>query len=113
MHTILLIVHIFVCVTLILIVLLQAGRGGGMGIFGGGGGSDALFSAPSGSAFLKKATTIIAIIFIITSVGLTYFASHKGMKTITGSIQPRPAPAQPVAPLSDSSKDSAQEDTEK
>jgi len=103
MHALLLVVHIFVCVALVLIVLLQAGKGGGMGIFGGGGSSDALFSAPSGSAFLKKVTTVIAIIFIVTSIGLTYFASHRGLKTITGSIRPKPAPAQPAAPLSEPS----------
>lgn len=93
MHAVLLVVHICVCLALILIVLLQAGKGGGMGIFGGGGSSDSLFSAPSGSAFLKKATTIIAIVFIITSIGLTYFASHRGMKTVTRQGQPGPAPA--------------------
>lgn len=97
MHGVLLILHIAVCFGLILIVLLQAGKSSGLGIFGGGG-SDALFSAPSGSAFLKKVTTIIAIIFVLTSIGLTYFAAHRGMKTVTGRFQTPAAPVQPVAP---------------
>lgn len=97
MHSILLGIHIFVCVSLILIVLLQAGKSSGLGIFGGGG-SDALFNAPSGSAFLKKATTIMAVIFVMTSIGLTYLSSHRGMKTITGRIQPQPVQQPAAAP---------------
>ena len=100
MHNVLLTIHVTVCVGLILIVLLQAGKSSGLGIFGGGG-SDALFTAPSGSAFLKKVTTIFAIIFVFTSIGLTYLSSHKGMKTVTGRIRPQPPQSPQTAPPPD------------
>ena len=48
--------HFIVCVALIVIVLLQAGKGGGMAGLFGGGGSDQIFSAPSGMAFIKKSS---------------------------------------------------------
>ncbi|MBD3272100.1 MAG: preprotein translocase subunit SecG [Elusimicrobia bacterium] len=89
MHTVFLIVHICACIALIMIVLLQAGKSSGLGLFGGGG-SEALFNAPSGSAFLKKVTTVTAIVFVITSIVLTYLSSHRGMSTVTGRIRPQP-----------------------
>ncbi|MFH1283542.1 MAG: preprotein translocase subunit SecG [bacterium] len=97
MHIFLIVAHIVSCVLLILIVLLQAGRSGGLGgIFGGGGGNDALFSAPSGSAFLKKLTTTLAIMFMFTSFILTFLSSREGMKTVTGMPPIQTSPAQPT-----------------
>jgi 16S rRNA (cytidine1402-2'-O)-methyltransferase len=53
MYILILILHVIACVSLILIVLLQAGKGSGIAGLFGGGGSDQLFSAPSGMAFIK------------------------------------------------------------
>ena len=64
MTTILIIVHVLVCVALILIVLLQTGKGADMGAAFGGGGSQTLFGSTGASTFLSKATTGAAIIFI-------------------------------------------------
>ncbi|MDR0800566.1 MAG: preprotein translocase subunit SecG [Endomicrobium sp.] len=65
------IVHYAMCVGLILVVLIQSGKSGGMaGIFGGGG-SDQIFNAPSGVAFIKKLTVFMACIFLFTSLMLT------------------------------------------
>jgi preprotein translocase subunit SecG len=75
-------VHYFVCAGLIIIVLLQAGKSGGMaGIFGGGG-SDQIFNAPSGMAFIKKITIAMAIIFMITSVLLTRISTRMNMMSV-------------------------------
>ncbi|MDR2772905.1 MAG: preprotein translocase subunit SecG [Elusimicrobiota bacterium] len=71
LYSVLQIIHYVICITLILIVLLQAGKSGGIaGIFGGGG-ADQLFSAPSGKAFIKKVTIVVACCFVLTSLLLT------------------------------------------
>ena len=88
-----LIVHVIVCVGLILIVLLQAGKGSGISGLFGGGGSDQLFSAPSGMAFVKKATVVMAILFMLTSLSLTILTSRLGVRSVTSQI-----PYIPVTP---------------
>jgi preprotein translocase subunit SecG len=93
MYTILLIIHIVACAGLILIVLLQAGKGSGIAGLFGGGGSDQLFSAPSGMAFIKKLTVIMAVIFMVTSLSMTVMTSRLGMRSVTSQI-----PYIPVAP---------------
>lgn len=90
------ILHLIACVSLILIVLLQAGKGSGIsGLFGGGGSSDQLFSASSGLAFIKKVTVVMAIVFMITSLFLTVSTSRLSMRSVTSQI-----PYVPVAPPS-------------
>jgi preprotein translocase subunit SecG len=91
-------VHIIVCVGLVLVVLFQTGKGAGLGnVFGGGGGADQLFSAPSGSSFLKKTTTTMAIIFVLTSLSLTILTSHRNQASLLEQI---PMPNTPSAPRS-------------
>ncbi|MBT8374571.1 MAG: preprotein translocase subunit SecG, partial [Deltaproteobacteria bacterium] len=65
MSLILIIVHVIVCVALIMIVLLQTGKGADMGAAFGGGSSQTLFGSTGASTFLSKATTIAAIIFMV------------------------------------------------
>jgi preprotein translocase subunit SecG len=99
MYTVVLVLHVIVCVLVILVVLLQSGKGAGFaGLFGGGGG-DALFSAPSGSMFIRKFTTGLAAAFFLTCLLLTYFAARRGLRTVMrGSWNPPPSPAAPAAP---------------
>lgn len=98
MYYIVLVLHILICVSLILIVLLQAGKGSGIaGLFGGGGG-DALFSAPSGSAFIKKLTTILAISFAGTSLLLTILTTARGYRSVLQNIPPPPPVQTPQLP---------------
>ncbi len=79
--------HFIVCIALVAIVLLQAGKGGGMaGIFGGGG-SDQIFSAPSGMAFIKKVTVVCAVLFMLTSLTLTLLSSRISMASVINQIQ--------------------------
>ncbi len=81
MKPILIIVHISVCLALILIVLLQRGKGASMGaVFGGS--SQAVFGSASATSLLHKVTTIAAIVFMLTSLGLSFFSS----KRLTSSI---------------------------
>ncbi|MDR0617877.1 MAG: preprotein translocase subunit SecG [Endomicrobium sp.] len=70
-------VHYCMCIGLIAVVLLQAGKSGGMaGIFGGG--SDQIFNALSGVAFVKKLTVVMACIFLFTSLMLTKLSTNIG-----------------------------------
>jgi preprotein translocase subunit SecG len=94
MYIVLLILHSIACIALILIVLLQAGKGSGISGLFGGGGSDQLFSAPSGLAFIKKVTVVMAVLFMITSLALTVVTSRMGMRSVTGQI-----PNIPVGPV--------------
>ena len=82
MSTFLVIMHIIVCVALIMIVLLQTGKGANMGAAFGGGSSQTLFGSTGPSTFLGKATTMAAVIFMITSLGLAYLSSHSMKESI-------------------------------
>ncbi|MEW6041612.1 MAG: preprotein translocase subunit SecG [Elusimicrobiota bacterium] len=93
MYTLIVILHILVCALLISIILIQKGKSGGIGAIFGGGGTDQIFSTPSGSAFLRKATITITIIFFITTISLTYLSYRKSIETVTGRVAPRTAPA--------------------
>jgi preprotein translocase subunit SecG len=72
----LIVIHVIVCIALIMIVLLQTGKGADMGAAFGGGGSQTLFGATGASTFLGKATTVAAVIFMLTSLTLAYRSSH-------------------------------------
>ena len=67
------IVHIVVSLVLILIVLAQQGKGQDLASAFGGGGSSAAFGARGTATLLSKITTVAAIMFMMTSLGLTYF----------------------------------------
>src|SRR5262245_46198501 len=83
MTTLLTIIHVFVCAFLILVVLLQAGKGGGMGIaFGGGGGSQTVFGSSGAGNFLTRLTSITAVIFMITSLVLAHNSSQQDSKRL-------------------------------
>jgi preprotein translocase subunit SecG len=95
MSIILVVVHIIVCIALIMIVLLQTGKGADMGVAFGGGGSQTLFGSTGASTFLSKATTVAAIVFMLTSLVLAYMSSHR----TADSIMPQsPAPIEQTAP---------------
>ncbi|MBU2548185.1 MAG: preprotein translocase subunit SecG, partial [Proteobacteria bacterium] len=72
MGTIFVIIHVLVCIALILIVLLQTGKGANMGAAFGGGASQTVFGSTGATGFLGKITAAAAIIFMLTSLGLTF-----------------------------------------
>lgn len=81
MYTLVYILHIFICALLILSILLQLGQMGGFGgIFGGG--TDQIFSTSAGSMFMKKVTIVLAILFVLTTIGLTILSSRTGLQTV-------------------------------
>jgi preprotein translocase subunit SecG len=67
------VVHVFVCLFLILVVLLQQGRGGGLA--GLGGGSAQVFGGRGAGNFMTRLTAIFAAIFMLTSLSLAYLSS--------------------------------------
>jgi preprotein translocase subunit SecG len=78
MITLLTIFHVIVCIFLILVVLLQQGKGADWSGAFGGGGTQTAFGARSAGTVLSKATTAAAVIFMITSLALTILISQPG-----------------------------------
>ena len=100
MSALLIVIHVIVCIALIMIVLLQTGKGADMGAAFGGGASSTLFGSTGASTFLGKATTAAAVIFMITSLALAYMSGHH----MEGSVMTNIEATQPLNPV-DSSTD--------
>ncbi len=86
MYTFLSIVYVLVCLFLIFVVLLQPGRGGGMGSSFGGGSSNTVFGASGAGNFLTRLTTASAALFMILSVVLAYMSSGSDKSLETASL---------------------------
>ncbi len=86
-------IHVLVCGLLIVVVLLQSGKGGGLaGAFGGAGGLGAVFGGQSAATFLTKATRYLAIGFMLTSLVLALMARGTiGAGTIERGLMERGA----------------------
>jgi preprotein translocase subunit SecG len=95
------IVHVFCCLFLIGVVLLQQGKGADMGaVFGGS--SSTIFGSSGAGNFLTRLTTAVAVIFMLTCLTLTYSSARRLSSTVfdSGSLpEPPPlsAPANPEA----------------
>ena len=76
MTTLVITVHIIVCLALIFIVLLQHGKGAGIGA-AFGGSSQTVFGSTGAAPFLAKLTAVAAILFMVTSLGLTFMGRQK------------------------------------
>lgn len=89
MFAALLVIHVLICVALIVVVLMQSAKGEGLaGAFGGGGGlTGAVFGGRGAASFLSKATTVLAIFFMISCMGLSLLsAGRSGQSNVaTGS----------------------------
>jgi preprotein translocase subunit SecG len=76
---IILVFHVIICFALIIVVLLQSSKGGGLaGAFGGGGGGQTMFGGQETATFLSKATTYLAILFMLLSLALAFLSSRRG-----------------------------------
>ena len=91
MDTIINAIHIIAALSLILTVLLQAGKGAAMGSGLGAGSSQTMFGSSGAGNFLTKLTTGIAILFMITSLTLAVFSTQKKSSSL---IQGMEEPAQ-------------------
>src|SRR5689334_23509529 len=90
METLILILHVLAAAGIIGLVLLQHGKGADMGAAFGGGASGSLFGASGSANFLSRATAVLATVFFITSLGLTWYSAHK---TDSGGVMSRTQPA--------------------
>ena len=89
LYALLVIVHVVVSLALILVVLLQVGKGQSIGAaFGGAGSSQTFFGSRGPATFLSRLTTISAALFMLTSLGLAYLSSRSD----EGSAITRKAP---------------------
>jgi preprotein translocase subunit SecG len=110
MFPVLIVLHVCVCVALILIVLLQKGKGAGMGA-AFGGSSQTVFGSSGATSLLHKVTTGVAVVFMLTSLGLSIFIGRGANTSIMQDVQPieqttdAPAPAAPTSPANDSAQD--------
>jgi len=86
MSTLIIVIHVIVSVALILIVLLQTGKGADMGAAFGGGSSQTLFGSTGASSFLTKLTTVSAIVFMLTSLTLAYLSSHRTASSVMSDM---------------------------
>ena len=87
MTTILTVAHISVCFFLVIIVLLQHGKGADAGAaFGGGGSSQSLFGSEGPISLMNKITTASAIFFMITSVSLAYISSTSSSGSMMSAV---------------------------
>ncbi|MDO3379860.1 preprotein translocase subunit SecG [Geoalkalibacter halelectricus] len=103
MTTFLVFLHILVCFALIVIVLLQPGKGASIGASFGAGGANTVFGAAGAGSFLGKMTGAAAVIFMLTSLTLSYFSGRPDTTTIMPEVvaptqQVIPTPDQPLPP---------------
>ena len=100
MQIVLVTLHIVVSVALIVIVLLQKGRGADIGALFGGS-SQTLFGSTGRSTFFNRLTTSVAVIFMLTSLTLAYRSQRAGSDSIMKGVQPAataPVPGKEQAP---------------
>ena len=100
MIAILTVLHILITIAMVGVILIQRSEGGGLGI-GGGGGMGGLMSGRGTANILTRATTILAVLFMATSLALTLIATGGGPRSFmapAGTSAPVQAPAAPAAP---------------
>lgn len=109
MYGLLLGLHIFVCAVLVLVVLLQRGESADLAGAFGGGGSQTAFGPRGATTFLSKLTTISAILFMLTSLGLAVFSvSRQGSVVKKETKAPITAPEKGEAEMPGSSSSPAE-----
>lgn len=92
MITMLIALHVIICVLLVVTVLLQFGKGAEMGAVMGGGASQAVFSSSAKGNFLTKTTTVLAIGFMVNSIVLTTLKSRDSKRSLFDNEAPIAAP---------------------
>jgi preprotein translocase subunit SecG len=96
MYTFLSIVYVFVCLFLILVVLLQSGKGGGLGSAFGGGASQQIFGGAGAGNLLTRLTAASAFAFMALSVGLA-FLSTSGEQALDRAVREQTAAQEAAA----------------
>ena len=92
MQTAVMFFHIFVSIFLVLIVLLQTGKGASMGATFGGSSNQTLFGSTGPASVLSKVTVFCAVVFMVTSLYLAYVPAERG--SVVDSLPKQEAPAE-------------------
>jgi preprotein translocase subunit SecG len=92
------VVHIIVCLFLIIVVLLQSGKSADIAAAFGGMGSQTAFGPRGAATLLSKATTLAAVIFMLTSITLSIFASRRPSTSVLQNLKTQPAKSAPQKP---------------
>ena len=100
MTLILVLLHISVCIALILIVLLQTGKGADMGA-AFGGSSQALFGSSGAASFMHKVTAAVAAIFVLTCMSLTLLFGKAETSSVMEGVTQTEAPVAADFPIPD------------
>jgi preprotein translocase subunit SecG len=110
LNSLLIVIQVICAVSVIILILLQHGKGADMGAAFGGGASGSLFGASGSANFLSRSTAVLASIFFVATIGMAYTstaartaaagADHGGVMSTTGKAAPAPAgaPAAPTPP---------------
>ena len=96
MQLIIVLIHVVVCIALILIVLLQKGKGADMGA-AFGGSSQAVFGSTGAAPFMSKITAAAAVIFMLTCLSLAYLMGRGTTSSVMEGV------SQPQAPITQES----------
>ena len=101
LQTLAVVFHVLLAVGIIGIVLLQRGKGADAGAGFGAGASGTVFGARGSASFLSRTTAVLATLFFLTSLGLTYlFSQHKVATSVVDTVkQEAPAPVNPPVQL--------------
>jgi preprotein translocase subunit SecG len=90
-------IHIMVCFFIIVVVLLQSGKSGDISAAFGGQGSQTAFGPRGAASALSKATTWSAVLFVVTSITLSVYASRRaGPSSVLQGIKTQPVKTQPA-----------------
>jgi preprotein translocase subunit SecG len=98
LQTLAVVFHVLLAVAIIGIVLLQRGKGADAGAGFGAGASGTVFGARGSANFLSRTTAVLATLFFLTSLGLTYLFSQQKAPTSVVDTVPQTAPASTTAP---------------
>jgi preprotein translocase subunit SecG len=96
--------YVIVCLVLLLVILLQQGKGDMGSAFGGGGSGTAAFGARTGATLLTKATTVCAVLFMVGALVLAIIGQRGPRSLVSGTPAPpattqqKTNPAAPTAP---------------
>ena len=97
MQTAMTIVHVLTCLILILVVLIQSGKGAEISA-SLGGSSQTVFGSSGGANFFTRLTHTLALVFMATSVGLTIYKARSQKSIFEGAPAAQAAPAAPANP---------------
>jgi preprotein translocase subunit SecG len=127
MEIAILVLHVLAALGICGLVLLQHGKGADVGAAFGSGSAGSVFGSAGSANFLSRATAILALVFFLTSLGLTYFSSRKSdtrgvmadhpvsTQSVPGQIpgqtpgQRAPVPTAPAAPAAPADAGRAQD----